>query len=82
MGLKSSTIIDVKITELPISDRYSIGKEITKHNVVDAFIFSSLITKDNNIEDDSNKEEEKPKRKQVDLDDIDNRLLTIDDFLK
>ncbi|MBR4619029.1 MAG: DNA topoisomerase IV subunit A [Bacilli bacterium] len=82
LGLKSSTIIDVKITELPISDRYSIGKEITKHNVVDAFIFSSLITKDNNIEDDSNKEEEKPKRKQVDLDDIDNRLLTIDDFLK
>ena len=76
IGLKSSTIIDLKVTELPISDRYSIGKEITKHNVTDAFIFTDLVKKE------GTKEDQKPKKESIDLKDIDNRLLTIDDFLK
>ena len=77
IGLKNSSIIEIKNTELPISDRYSIGKEITKHNITDAFIVTNLVKK---IKDEDI--EKKVKKEQIDLNDIDNRLLTIDDFLK
>ena len=80
LGLKSSKIIDIKLTELPISDRYSIGKELTKHNVTDAFIFKNLLEK--NISETKEEKKEIPKKEQVDLNDIDSRLMTIDDFLK
>lgn len=80
LGLKSSKIIDIKLTELPISDRYSIGKELTKHNVTDAFIFKNLVEK--NISETKEEKKEIPKKEQVDLNDIDSRLMTIDDFLK
>ena len=82
LGLKSSNIIDLKLTELPISDRYSTGKEITKHNVIDAFIFQELVKKNTDNSKDEVKEEPRvPKKETVDLNDIDNRLMTIDDFL-
>ena len=82
IGLKSSNIIDVKVTELPISDRYSTGKELTKHNITDAFIFTDLIKKNSSEKEAIEIEEKKSKKEEVNLDDIDNRLLTIDDFLK
>jgi len=81
LGLKSSKIIDIKLTELPISDRYSIGKELTKHNVTDAFIFKSLIEKERK-EETKDEKKELSKKDQIDLNDIDSRLMTIDDFLK
>ena len=81
IGLKSSNIIDIKLTDLPISDRYSTGKELTKHNIVDAFIFTDLVKKNDNLEENDKPEEKTPKKEQVNLDDIDSRLMTIDDFL-
>ena len=81
LGLKSSKIIDIKLTELPISDRYSIGKELTKHNVTDAFIFKNLIEKEGK-EEPKEEKKETSKKEQIDLNDIDSRLMTIDDFLK
>ena len=85
IGLKNGDITTVKITELSIADRYSTGTQISKHNLTDAFIVSSLTS--NKREEDSSKEEvieevKVPKKEQVSLKEIDDRLMTIDDFLK
>jgi topoisomerase-4 subunit A len=78
LGLKNNEITTLKLTELPIADRYSTGKEILKTTITDAFIVSNLETpKEDNL---PSQEEEQPK--EVSLEDIDNRLMTIDDFLK
>ncbi len=72
LGLKNGEIITIKSTELPISDRYSTGSSIVKSNLTDAFMVKSLVKK----------EEVTPLKEQVSLSDIDQRLMTIDDFLK
>ncbi len=76
--LKTSIINSFKLTELPILDRYSTGKELIKDRILDAFVETGLVE---NIEDEA-VEEKIPKKEQVNLDDIDSRLMTIDDFLK
>ena len=75
--LRTDEIIEIKLTELPILDRYSTGSNISKKEIIDANIKVNLEKKDNNIP--SIKEDvEKPK---ISLKEIDERLLTIDDFL-
>ena len=120
LGLKSNEIDYVKLTELPIADRYSTGSTITKIKAKDAFIVAELITKkelsNNNqvstppkeeeieIIDayEDNKEpkiiieklvdvpevkteppikEEKKTKDKISLKEIDDKLLTIEDFL-
>lgn len=81
LGLKTSTITDLKITELPILDRYSTGKELIKKPIQDAFIYQELI-KLSNQEETKDEHEETINKSKIDLEEIDNRLLTIDDFLK
>ena len=78
IGLKNSTITELKITELPILDRYSTGKVFIKEDIQNVFIFTELQRLENKEE---NIEKEIPKKDKIDLDDIDSRLLTIDDFL-
>ena len=92
IGLKNNDINIVKLTELPISDRHSIGSQLTKHNLIDVFQEATLIrsTKEqidliadkeiNKIETVEEKEE-KPKKEKISLKEIDDRLMTIDDFL-
>lgn len=91
IGLKNSDINKYKLTELPISDRHSTGSQITKHNITDAYLDAVLIR--NNKEQinliseeevDTKKEAEeiKPKKERISLKEIDDRLMTIDDFLK
>ena len=75
IGLKNSNIEYIKVTDLPILDRYSTGKEFEKSKVDDAFIECKL-------EEDIVETPEKPAKETVNLDDIDKRLMTIDDFLK
>ena len=82
LGLKASKITKLKITELPISDRYSTGKEITKGNIDDVFIFTELIEKEDFLEKEPQIKNSTPKKEKVNLKEIDDRLLTIDDFLK
>lgn len=75
LGIKTNKeILDYKLTDLPISDRHSTGSNITKDNIVSTFIVSSLKTKE-----DSKKVVEK---ENVNLKTIDERMMTIDDFLK
>ena len=68
----------VKFTSLPIMDRYSTGSSICKGNIVDAFIASTLIDGDNYLEVESQDDVETV---DIDLDNIDEQILTIDDFL-
>ena len=89
IGLKNDTITEIKLTELPILDRYSTGKELTKHPINDAFVIETL-QKPNKEQDTLIEEpeiieviEEKkiPKKEKVSLKEIDDKLMTIDDFL-
>lgn len=78
IGYKVKESIDfVKLTELPIMDRYSCGSSITKGKITDAFIEANLI-KQEDLEGKEIKQEEKRQT----LEEIDKRILTIDDFLE
>ncbi len=93
IGIKNGEINTIKLTELPISDRYSTGSQISKHQLNDAFIIATLIRPEKNQEKIEVLEEEKPqiievieekkpsKKEQISLSEIDDRLMTIDDFL-
>jgi topoisomerase IV subunit A len=78
IGLKNKdSIIEVKTTELPISDRYSTGTVLTKHQISTAFVQTSLSDKEDNVVI----EEVSISKEQVSLKEIDERIMTIDDFL-
>jgi len=95
IGLKNSDINSVKLTELPIADRYSTGSQISKHELVDAFVIATLTRamkeQEKAFADEVETLEEKPeiievikevpKKEQISLQEIDDRLMTIDDFL-
>ena len=89
LGIKNGDINTIKITELPINDRYSTGTAISKKELNDAFIVCSLEKpreeQDTLLEDSEVVQEEPkkvPKKDQISLEEIDDRLMTIDDFLK
>ena len=78
MGIKTRTEINpFKITELPIADRYSTGTTITREKVLDVFMMSTLKRKDNLTE----KEIEKQQEEIIDLEKVDEKIMTIHDFL-
>ena len=119
IGIKGVSIDYIKLTELPIADRYSTGSTITKSKLTDAFVVVDLITKKDtsspnkstNVQDskeeieiidfedepkkiiveklvdvpevkvEPKKKEEKKAKDKVSLKEIDDRLLTIEDFL-
>ena len=69
-------IIEVKITEFPITDRYSTGTQFTKQHLLDFFIKQELVEIGNEP-----KKESVPVEKNVSLEEVDERIMTIDDFL-
>ncbi len=75
IGILTNDINYMKVTELPIVDRYSTGTVINKKGIIDCFEEVSL-TKDK-------KEEPIIEEEIIDisLDDVDEKILTIDDFL-
>ena len=75
IGIKNGDITLIKPTELPITDRYSTGSTVNKKGLDSAFLYKTL-EQSKEIEDTT------PKKDQVSLEDIDKRLMTIDDFLK
>ena len=79
VGIKTSDIKMFKNSEFPIMDRYSTGSTIVKEQVLDAFKAVTLIKKEDLVQDVELKEE-KPTKK-VSLKEIDDRLMTIDDFI-
>ena len=90
LGIKNSEITILKLTELPINDRHSIGSLISKHVLIDSFIVATLtkatkeettLIETENISVSDKKGEVIPKKDKISLKEIDDRLMTIDDFL-
>lgn len=67
----------IKNTELPIMNRYSTGSAISKE-IIDVGVVKRLENKDNMFEI----IKEDIKENEVSLEEVDNKMLTIDDFLK
>ena len=71
---------DIKSTSLPIMDRYSTGSSISKGKINDIFVSPILLDsesyKNNNVS-----VEEEIETLDIKLDEIDEQILTIDDFL-
>ena len=82
IGLKSDIIEEIKISDLVITDRYSTGTSISKRNIIKSFLVKDLESKDSINNDIELVEESIPKKEQVSLEEIDDKLMTIDDFLK
>ena len=77
-GIKNNNDIDiVKSTEIPIMDRLSTGSSFSK-SITDVFMTKELEGNNPIIID----EEPKAIEKEISLEEIDNKILTIDDFLK
>ena len=69
----------VKNTEITIGDRYSTGSNISSTRVITTFICKELENKEQKVEVLEMPEE--PVKKEVSLQEIDEEILTIDDFL-
>ena len=92
IGLRNGEIKTIKLTEVPILDRYSTGSQISKKELTSAFEIVTLKREkkyqDQLLEDIEEpvilKEEMKnlPKKEKISLQEIDDQLMTIDDFLK
>jgi len=87
IGIKNTMIRTLKLTELSIMDRYSTGNQISKNTISDAFVVASLVKRNKNQEKLDERSEENIedtstlKTKKISLKEIDDRLMTIDDFL-
>ncbi|MBR3230150.1 MAG: DNA topoisomerase IV subunit A [Bacilli bacterium] len=68
IGILTDEINFYKITEFPICDRYQTGTQFTKEKIETAFIKIEITEKEEEIED-------------VSLDKVDEKIMTIDDFL-
>ncbi len=66
--------------ELPILDRYSTGSQVIKGLLTDAFVVLELQKKDDLLQQQSPVEVIQ-KKKTISLKEIDDKLMTIDDFL-
>ena len=91
IGIKNGEIETLKLTELNIADRYSTGGQISRHNLTDSFLIATLKRREEPEQESipiegekEEKQEEKtiPKKEKISLKEIDDRLMTIDDFLK
>ena len=72
IGIKNGEINTIKLTELPIADRYSTGTSISNNQVFGMFEVKELI----------NPKDIKEEVKEISLESIDDKIMTIDDFLK
>ena len=93
IGIKNPDIMSLKLTKLSIADRHSTGSLISKKQITDAFIVASLERQQQEnlaaspiVEEEPEiievlEEKEPPKKERVSLKEIDDRLMTIDDFL-
>jgi topoisomerase-4 subunit A len=68
-------ILEVKLSQLPISDRYSLGSILSKDGI--ETIYNKATLKEETVEEKT----EEP-QKELNLQEIDDKILTIDDFIK
>lgn len=90
LGIKGDDLKMIKATEVPIMDRYSTGSTITRDEITSVYPIVDLVKKEQLFLEEEIAEEpivpiaeeEKPVKTRVSLKEIDDRLMTIDDFLK
>lgn len=80
IGIKTDEIKVIKNTEISIMDRYSTGSSITRGEISSSFKVQELIKKDDLLVKVSLNEKDNNSKK-VSLKEIDDRLMTIDDFI-
>ena len=81
LGFMTSSDIDyIRSAEISINDRYSTGSSISKKKVLDVFEVKELISKEE-LEVLEEEEVESIPKKDVSLKEIDDKIMTIDDFL-
>lgn len=66
----------IKTTELPIADRYSVGSTISKEKILEVFPINHLYRKDT-----LTIEEIEEQQEIIDLEKVDEKIMTIHDFL-
>ncbi len=75
IGIRTEKEIKIlKVIDFPIMDRYSTGSSLVKGNIKDGFIIQELMESPEEELDDIQK-------KEINLKEIDEQILTIDDFL-
>ena len=87
IGIKNGEIETLKLTELNIADRYSTGGQISKHELVDSFLIATLKRREEVVQEsiselEGTTENVISKKDRISLKEIDDRLMTIDDFLQ
>lgn len=82
LGFMTSSDIDyIRSAEISINDRYSTGSSISKKKVLDVFEVKELISKEELEVLEEEEEVESIPKKDVSLKEIDDKIMTIDDFL-
>ena len=80
LGLKFKEDIEfIKLTDLPIVDRYSTGMSLSKHDILDVFCEAKISNP--RLNDKDYEEQSEMQKEDISLDNIDQRMMTIDDFL-
>ena len=80
LGLKFKEDIEfIKLTDLPIVDRYSTGTNLSKHDILDVFCENKITNP--RINHEVLEEPVEIQKENISLDNIDKRMMTIDDFL-
>ena len=75
---------ELKLTEIPIMDRYSVGSNISKSKIDVVYDIIKLAKDDTNKKEEVSKpvtKKESKEKKEVSLKEIDDKFMTIDDFL-
>ncbi len=73
----------LKLTEVPIMDRYSNGSYVVKDKIINSYLEVNLTSNDVCEENKlSNEEKEENYKEETNLNEIDKRIMTIDDLLK
>ena len=81
LGLKSKEDIEIiKVTDLPIMDRYSTGSSLSKLEIEDVFVEKTIFDPSKIIEE-KYEDVTKNANKEEILKNVDERIMTIDDFL-
>lgn len=71
----------IKSTEIPISDRYSTGSTISKKKIKDVFEVKEFLSKEELQKEEDIEVLDEAQKKDVSLKEIDDKIMTIDDFL-
>ena len=74
LNIKTLTeVLDLKLTEISIADRHSTGSIIAKNKIIDVYLNVNL--------QENNNEVKKIEKENISLEEIDKKMITIDDFL-